>query len=107
MEQVTDNESVKALVELASPDILLADGFDNALVGVANVRGEEVALYDTAACLAKLIVEDGMSEQEALEFFEFNVVGAYVGPKTPVFAMIYRRVEFAEPDSDETTQTSQ
>jgi hypothetical protein len=28
---------------------------------------------------------DGMTEEEALEYFHFNVVGAYVGKFTPVF----------------------
>jgi len=32
-----------------------------------------------------LMTRDGMSYEEAREFYEFNIVGAYVGPGTPVF----------------------
>ena len=28
---------------------------------------------------------DGMSHEEAVEFFEFNTKGAYLGPNTPIF----------------------
>jgi hypothetical protein len=28
---------------------------------------------------------DGMERDEAEEFFDFNIEGAYVGPETPVF----------------------
>jgi hypothetical protein len=28
---------------------------------------------------------DGMSWEEAQEFFDFNIKGAWVGPNTPVF----------------------
>ena len=29
----------------------------------------------------------GMSEEEAVDFFEFNVAGAYMGPNTPMFVV--------------------
>ena len=28
---------------------------------------------------------DGMSDEEAVEYFEFNVTGAWVGENTPIF----------------------
>ena len=31
---------------------------------------------------------DGMTQEEALEFFEFNVVGAWVGEQTPIFVCL-------------------
>ena len=47
-----------------------------------------VALYDTAKCIAILMNRDGMSYDSAIEFFEFNVVSAWMGDGTPVFAEI-------------------
>ena len=64
--------------------ILLADGFDNAFIGVENSLHLK-ALYDTYKCIDVLMERDGMDEDEALEFFEFNVAGAYVGEHTPEF----------------------
>lgn len=47
---------------------------------------EVVALYDSGK-LAACYMSEGMEEDEAWEHFEFNVAGAYVGPKTPMFTV--------------------
>ena len=44
-----------------------------------------VAVYSKRKCLDVLVERDEMSRDEALEFFDFNVSGAYVGENTPVF----------------------
>lgn len=66
--------------------ILLADGFEDALLGVTYMinRGH-AAVYNRSKCIDILVNRDGMSYEEADEFFEFNVAGAYVGPHTPIF----------------------
>ena len=35
--------------------------------------------------IIEILEKDGMTEEEAIEYISFNVEGAYVGPKTPVF----------------------
>lgn len=74
---------------LEENEALLADGFDDALIGVVSVfnRGP-VALYDEEKCLEILMERDGMSYSEAEEYFHFNVIGAWVGEKTPAFAQL-------------------
>ena len=64
-------------------EILLADGFNEALIGHAAGM-EPRAVYDYDRCI-DVLVEDGMTYEEAMEYFEFNTVGAYVGEQTPVF----------------------
>ena len=66
---------------------LLADGFEAALIGFGFHFTAAVAIYDYTRCLDILEQRDGISRDEAQEFFEFNVVGAWVGPNTPVFMM--------------------
>lgn len=69
---------------------LLADGFEDAIIGVIYPPGgESVIAYDTYKCIQILIDRDGMSEEEALEYFQFNVAGAYVGERTPVFVQLF------------------
>jgi hypothetical protein len=64
--------------------ILLADGFEEAFVGVVGGCGRPtVACYDEARCID--ILARRMSHEEAAEFFSFNVSGAYVGERTPMF----------------------
>ena len=67
------------------PDILLADGFEEALIGYGTRFSYGVAVYSTRNCLGILMERDGMTYEEAMEFFTFNVTGAYVGENTPVF----------------------
>lgn len=59
--------------------------FDKAIVGVVtNVKNQSVC-YDTNKIIKILMKEDGMTEEEAREFFEFNILGSWVGEFTPVY----------------------
>ena len=64
------------------------DGFDECVIGVANIWRDqitvEVLVYSADAMIEILRLNDGMSEEEALEYFEFNIEGAYIGIDTPV-----------------------
>ena len=62
---------------------LFADGFDEAMIGMEAVRGR--AIYDYMLCAKILMDRDNMTEEEAYEYMEFNVVTAFVGPMTPLF----------------------
>ena len=80
------SQSIRELIAEQNDQMLFADGFDEALIGVAHkATAEPVAAYDYDACLDVLMKRDGMSEEEAREFFEFNTLGAYVGENTPIF----------------------
>jgi hypothetical protein len=78
-------EKLNEIVEemLGDETILLADGFENAFVGVARQFNQPFAIYDRQKCI-DILMED-MSEEEAEEYFEYNVQGAYVGEATPAF----------------------
>ena len=67
------------------PETLLADGFDAALLGFGRRFNTIVAIYSYAKCIDVLVKQSGMSKEEAEEYMEYNVVGAYVGKQTPVF----------------------
>ncbi len=74
-----------AELEEENPEALLADGFESCLLGyTCNQHHPVVAVYDLAACVQKLM-QDGMSEDDAVEYLSFNTLGAYVGPNGPLF----------------------
>lgn len=74
---------------LEGAEAKLADGFESAMIGyIERSPGTTVALYEKAKCIHILIERDGMSEDEAEEFFDFNVLGAWVGDATPAFATL-------------------
>ena len=69
-----------------NPEALLADGFNEAIIGMCLQFGQEpVVAYDYNKCLEVLQERDGMSYEESVEYMEFNVVGSYMGIYSPVF----------------------
>lgn len=71
--------------------ILLADGFETAFLGVgAAFYNPPCAIYDYEKCI-DLLIRDGCDYEEAIEYFEFNVSGAYVGPQTPLFIRVFKK----------------
>jgi hypothetical protein len=67
-------------------EVLFADGFDEAILGIARRAAQpDVVAYNYEKCVQVLIDRDDMTEEDAREFMEFNVVGAFVGEGTPVF----------------------
>jgi hypothetical protein len=63
--------------------ILTAVGFDEAFVGIGVQFNTPVAVYDYVKCID--ILAEEMDYEDAIEFFEYNVIGAYVGEQTPIF----------------------
>lgn len=70
--------------------MLLMDGFDDCLIGYVEQFGRPpIALYDRDKVIERLM-EDGMTDEEAYEFYDFNQLGAYMGESTPAFAVILK-----------------
>lgn len=64
--------------------ILLADGLESAFMGIGRQFSHPVAIYSykkTLKCLKRM----GMTSEDAEEYFQFNIAGAFVGDQTPVF----------------------
>ena len=68
-------------------EILRIDGFDEACIGWTDAwSGDERPLrlvYDESKMI-EILVEQGMDEIEALEYFDFNIADAFHGSNTPV-----------------------
>jgi len=72
-------------------EALFADGFEDALIGLGCQFHHAVAIYDWNKCVDILMQRDKMSEEEACEFMDFNVTGAWAGNNTPVFMQVKAR----------------
>ena len=72
------------IVELfgSTEDILFADGLDDAIIGFEPNLWKVV--YSRNKVLDSL-VKDGMSEDEAIEYADYNIFAAMVGDKTPIW----------------------
>lgn len=75
---------MKELLAKLDPDLLFADGFDDCIIGMTiNDKCLAVVLYSEERVIQKLAEQ--MPLEQAIEYFDFNVKGAYVGDRTPVF----------------------
>ena len=77
-------EQLNELVSEMEIGVVIADGFDDALIGICQGK----AVYDREQCI-KILMKD-MTEDEAREYFEFNVEGAYVGEMTPLWVSMFK-----------------
>jgi len=64
-------------------EFLKADDFDEAVIGVDD--NSMRLIYSVSKCIE--ILKRDMTEEEAIEHFDFNVKGAYVGEKTPIWCV--------------------
>lgn len=69
--------------------MLKIEGHDDAIIGPAMVWTEDgnlrdVLVYDAEKIRATLMKRDGMSAEDAREYIEFNIEGAYMGPHTAI-----------------------
>ena len=71
--------------EFAEGAIIL-NGFEDCIVGVVSEYGNgNRILYSRNAIINKLITDDLMTESEADEYFDYNIIGGHFGDQNPVF----------------------
>ena len=63
-------------------EILMADGFDDAIIGLCSKSMRVIYDYDL---MLEILEDGGMEEIEAIEHLEFNVLNAWVGDQTPIY----------------------
>jgi len=72
----------KILEQYQDEEILIADGFDNAVIGIEE--NSMRLIYSVEKCI-NILMDQGMDMTEAVEYFDFNVSGSYMGEKTPIW----------------------
>lgn len=72
-----------------SPDALMADGFDEAIIGWVKLADHlpPTVLYSYDICIEILMDTEGWDDEDAMEWMDYNVVNAYMGLGTPAFLM--------------------
>lgn len=74
---------VSILENWPDEQLVIADGFDEAVVGI-DVMGERI-IYSVQKVIDILMERDGMDEQEAIDWYEYNMQSTYVGEHTPIW----------------------
>jgi hypothetical protein len=70
-------------------EFLICDGLETAFCGVVERFGQEPITCFDMDKIMKIYRLEGMSTEEAIEWFDFNVIGAWVGKATPCFLTPY------------------
>ena len=61
------------------------EGLEHAVVGVGRRCGQQDVIIYSENKVIEILINQGMTYEEAVEHYEFNIVGAYVGETTPMF----------------------
>ena len=67
---------------LEDEECLIADGFNEAVIGI--VYGVQPKAVYSVRKIVDILMED-MSYDDAVEHFEYNIAGSYVGERTPLY----------------------
>ena len=76
------------LEEIAGVDIeqfAFFEDYNEAFIGVVNTFGDEPRVCYDYEKVISILIGQGMSQDEAIEYFDFNVIGTYCGEHTPCF----------------------
>ena len=91
---------IKNMIAEYNPDALFIDGldgdteaFNDALIG----RGERcgltgIAIYDSEKAIKILMDKYEMDYEDAMEWYEYNIIGTYAGENTPLFVDDFREI---------------
>ena len=71
--------------ESGDDDVVIFHGFDEAVIGLAMQFNTGPTLVYDQDKVIEILMEEGLSEEDALDHFYFNVAGSYVGERTPIF----------------------
>jgi len=74
-------EQLKETIAEYNPEAMFADGHDHAIMGYSS---DGRVVYSADQIIGGLMNE-GMTEEEAVEYFGFNIECAYVGKYTPIY----------------------
>ena len=73
-------------IDNENPNALKMDGYDDCIIGIARKFSQEsVIAYDIDKIIKKLMRNGCETWEDAMEFFEFNQLGAGMGESGPIF----------------------
>lgn len=82
-------ESVREQLADRDPELMLADGYDAAIIAVGNqYTKDDVVIYDKEKVIQICMEQNEWDREEAEEWLEFNTFTAWMGDRTPMFVEV-------------------
>ena len=75
------------LSDIYGEDLIFADGFDDAIIGVATGFDSARVVYCYASMIEVMMKDNNISYEDALDWIEYNTLGSYIGKNTPIYVM--------------------
>ena len=87
--------NIDIIKEISSEETVSVDGFDDAIIGIVERFGDSeiIVLYDKAKVVSILQERDGMTYDDAIDYYHYNIVGSFMGEGTPAFATLNRDLD--------------
>ena len=79
-----DSKKLIEFMKDLNPEALKVDGFDDCICGIVHTFHGAVFVYNVGAMISQMMWQ-GMTEDDAYEYFDYNIIGAYMGEFTPVY----------------------
>lgn len=64
---------------------IILDGFNDAIVGITEEFGGIKRLLYSKYKILEILQENLMTQSEAEEYYDYNIVGLYAGDQNPIF----------------------
>lgn len=78
-------EKIREAIGEENPKAVLFDGYEQAFIGVSHRYGQPpLVVYSYRRCIEINMARDGMDQQEAIEWFEYNAMRTWAGKYTPI-----------------------
>tara|TARA_R100000951_G_scaffold77159_1_gene65152 strand:- start:354 stop:581 length:228 start_codon:yes stop_codon:yes gene_type:complete len=62
-------------------------GCDDAILGLGHRCNQEPLVVYDYNNLIKVFIKQGMTEEQSIEWIDFNILGAWIGEDTPIILM--------------------
>ncbi len=82
------------------PKAKIVDGFNDCIIGKDYKDGK--AVYGIERMIEKMMIKDGMSMEESIEFFDHNIGSTHMGELTPLY--VWQGEQYYDTTSTETVQ---
>jgi hypothetical protein len=79
------NEEIQELITLENENAVILNGFDEAILGMTYAFGKEPVVAYSINKILETLIKDGMTLEDAQEYFEYNILNAYFAEHNPVF----------------------
>lgn len=81
----------RSMLDEYAEGAIILDNFDDCIVGISEQFGEGNRIVYSKDMIIKKLCEE-MSEEEALEYYDYNILGGYFGEQNPIFLTISNNI---------------